>query len=314
MTRAILRTEIPVTDGDRQTVRKMLEDTRFARSYRASGDIAALRAATARMIGNPFFRPQPEGVTVAAGTLGGVGGEWITPPDAKEAALVFFHGGGYVRGSLDLGRANASEIALGTGCRVFMPAYAQAPEHPFPAALEDAVAVAAALGGSGARFGLIGESCGGGMALATAMTLRDAGRPAPFAVSCISPFVDLTLSGDSWDFNDGKDIATRAMGADMIGLYLGEAEASDWRASPVFGAFHDLPPVHFIVGGSEGLLSEALTAAERAAEAGGPVTLDIFALMPHGFTKYQFDAATEAMARVTRWLAAQASATEETTA
>lgn len=314
MSAKIIRTDIPVTDGDIEVVRKMLEDVKFAQSYRASGDIAALRAATAKMVQNPFFRPVPAGAAVEPGALGGVEGEWISGPDASDDVLAFFHGGGYIRGSLDLGRANAAEIALGSGCRVFATAYRQAPENPFPAAVEDAVAVASALGAEGRRFALVGESAGGGLVLSTAMTLRDQGRPMPFAISCISPFVDLTLSGESWDFNAGKDIATREMGNDMIALYMGDADRADWRASPVFGRFDDLPPIHVIVGASEGLFSEALSASERAVGAGCPVTLDVFAEMPHGFTKYRFDAAGQAMARVTRWLATRAKEGEETSA
>lgn len=211
---------------------------------------------------------------------------------------MFFHGGGYIRGSLDLGRANAKEIALGTGCTVFAVAYRQAPENPFPAAFDDAVAVSRALGAAGRDFALVGESAGGGLVLAAAAALRDEGASMPFAVTCISPFVDLTLSGDSWDFNAGKDIATRAMGSDMIAIYMGDAPRDDPRASPIYGDLSGLPPVHILVGSVEGLLSEALTATEKAAAGGARVTLDVFEGMPHGFTKYRFDAADEAIGRV----------------
>ncbi|MEC7763148.1 MAG: alpha/beta hydrolase [Pseudomonadota bacterium] len=304
MTTRLTRHDIPATDGDIETVRKMLENVKFAQSYRASGDIASLRAATATMTTNPFFRPEPEGLTVTPGEVGGCPGEWIAAEGASDAVLVFFHGGGYIRGSLDLGRANAKEIALGTGCTVFAVAYRQAPEDPFPAAFEDAVAVAKALGDAGRRFALVGESAGGGLVLAAAAALRDDGAPMPFAVSCISPFVDLSLSGDSWAFNDGKDIATRQMGIDMIAIYMRDAPRDDPRASPIYGDLSGLPPVHVIVGGSEGLLSEALTAAEKAADGASDVTLDVFEAMPHGFTKYRFDAADEAMTRVSAWLRA----------
>lgn len=318
MTQTIQKTDIPATAGDIAIVDKMLRDVKFAKSYQASGDIDALRAATAKMISNPFFRPEPAGVTVTQATLGGVDGEWITPEGCETGpVLVFFHGGGYIRGSLDLGRANASEIALGTGCRVFAAGYAQAPERPFPAAFDDAVAVARVIGAAHRDYALVGESCGGGMVLAAAMALRDEGQnagtqneggstPLPFAVACISPFVDLTLSGDSWDFNQGQDIATRQMGADMIALYLGQSDPKDWRASPMFGRFDGLPPLHMIVGRSEGLLSEALEVADNAARAGVSVTLDLHERMPHGFTKYRFDAATSAIARVSAWLKTQA--------
>lgn len=302
MTMGLTRNEIPVTDGDLAIVTKMLADVKFNTSYRASGDVASLRAATAKMIGNPFFRPMPAGVTVMPAEIAGLPGEWITPPDAGDAKLIFFHGGGYIRGSLDLGRANAAEIALRTGLAVYAVGYRQAPEHPFPAAAEDATKVADAIGRDHPRFGLVGESCGGGMVLAAAMALRDQGGPRPFGVSCLSPFVDLTLSGDSWTFNDGKDIATRQMGADMIALYMQDGDPSDWRASPVFGDYSDLPPIQIVVGSHEGLLSEALTSASKAEAAGVDVQVDIFEAMPHGFTKYRFDAANAAMDKVGAWL------------
>lgn len=298
MTKGLTRNDIPATSGDIETVRKMLENVKFATSYRASGDIAALRAATATMITNPFFRPEPDGLSVTPGEVGGCPGEWIAGAGANDAVLVFFHGGGYIRGSLDLGRANAKEIAMGTGCTVFAVAYRQAPENPFPAAFDDAVAVAKALGAEGRRYALAGESAGGGLVLAAAAALRDEGAFMPFAVTCISPFIDLTLSGDSWDFNAGKDIATRAMGSDMIGVYMADAPRDDPRASPIYGDLSGLPPVHVIVGSVEGLLSEALTAAEKASSGGAEVTLDVFEGMPHGFTKYRFDAADEALVRV----------------
>ncbi|MBV7380811.1 alpha/beta hydrolase [Maritimibacter dapengensis] len=302
MTDGLTRNDIPATSGDIETVRKMLENVNFATSYRASGDIASLRAATATMISNPFFRPEPEGLTVTPGEVGGCPGEWIAGEGASDVVLVFFHGGGYIRGSLDLGRANAKEIALGTGCTVFAVAYRQAPEDPFPAAFDDAVTVAKALGAEGRRFALVGESAGGGLVLAAAAALRDEGAPPPLVVTCISPFVDLTLSGESWDFNAGKDIATRAMGSDMIAIYMGAAPRDDPRASPIYGDLSGLPPVHIIVGSVEGLLSEAMTAAEKASSGGAKVTLDVFEGMPHGFTKYRFDAANEAMVRVSAHL------------
>jgi epsilon-lactone hydrolase len=297
------RTDIPATAGDIDIVTKMLSDIKFNTSYRASGDIASLRAATAQMIKNPFFRPEPVGVTITPAEIADLNGEWITPPNADDAVLIFFHGGGYIRGSLDLGRANAAEIALRSGMPVFAVAYRQAPEHPFPAAAEDAYRVADAIGQTHARFGLVGESAGGGLVLAAAMALRDAKGPTPFGISAISPFVDLTLCGESWSFNDGKDIATREMGEDMIAIYMEDQDRSDPRASPVFGDFTDLPPLQIIVGSHEGLLSEALSAADKAAAAGSPVALDVLEAMPHGFTKFRFDAANVAMDRVGTWLA-----------
>ena len=303
---SVTRTDIPADAQDRAVVDRLLAAARTGDAYRVIGDVAAMRAATGRMLAMPFFAKDTPTVAVTPGTVGGIAGEWLTPAMlTRDATLIFLHGGGYVRGNLALGRSNASALAAQTGARVFAPAYRQGPEHPFPAAYDDTLALAQAVAAQGRPYGLVGESAGGGLAIAAAMGLRNAGLRLPFAVSGISPFLDLTLSGESWTFNADKDMATRSMGEGMIALYMQGAERTDWRASPLFGSFSGLPPLHIVLGGHEGLFSEALGVAEKAAAAGVPVWLDVFEAMPHGFTKYTLTSAREAMARLSVWIVEQ---------
>ncbi|MCA2011008.1 alpha/beta hydrolase [Cereibacter sphaeroides] len=302
----LTRTDLPVEAQDRAVVDQLLAAARSGTAYRVTGDAAAMRAATERFLSLPIIAPANESVTVTPATLAGLSGEWLTPAGvSRDAVLVFLHGGGYVRGNLALGRSNASEIAAQTGCRVFAPAYRQGPEDPFPAAYDDTIALARALAEAPTPYALIGESAGGGLSIAAAMGLRDDGARPPFAVSGISPFLDLTLTGESWDFNADNDMATREMGEDMIALYMQGSDRRDWRASPLFGDPAGLPPLHLSLGSHEGLYSEALALAEAADRAGVAVTLDVLEGMPHGFSKYRLSAARTAIARLSNWLILQ---------
>lgn len=299
----IERTDLPVDPQDRAMVDGLLAAARSGNAYRVQGDAQAMRAATERLLAMPFVSGPDPSVGVTPGAIGGIAGEWLTPPEVtSEAALIFLHGGGYVRGTLALGRSNATELAARTGARVFAPSYRQGPEDPFPAAYEDVLALCRALADRPETYALVGESAGGGLVVAAAMGLRDEGARLPAAVSGISPFLDLTMAGESWITNEMNDMATRAMGEDMIALYMQGQDRLDWRASPLHGDFRGLPPLQFALGSHEGLYSEALAAAEKAATAGVDVTFDVFEGMPHGFSKYRLAAAAEALARVSAFV------------
>lgn len=304
---SLCRTEHPLDPQDRQTVENLLAFASTGTDYRVeTTDVQAMRTATERMTRMPLMMQGDPTVTVTEASVGGVQGEWLQPEGCStESVVVFVHGGGYVRGSLALARPSASRLAALSGCRVFAPSYRQGPEDPFPAAYEDILAVARGIGKEGWPFVLTGESSGGGLAIAAAMGVRNEKGPLPKGVAGFSPFLDLTLDGESWTFNEGKDVATRQMGESMIGLYMQGADRTDWRASPVFGQFTNLPPLYLAVGSHEGLLSEVLTTAENAASAGGDVTLDVFEGMPHGFTKYALKAADQATRNLARWIVGQ---------
>ncbi|HEY2257576.1 MAG TPA: alpha/beta hydrolase [Variovorax sp.] len=243
--------------------------------------------------------------------LGTVDGEWlgkeVAGPEAAQPMILFLHGGGYVRGSLALGRIDASELAELTGMPVFAVAYRQAPEHRFPAAIDDAAEAYAGLlaqGFAGGRIVVVGDSAGGGMAFSLAMRARDRGWPMPAGLVAISPFVDRAFTGASFETNAGKDLITREMGERMLALYVDAADGADPMVSPVQGCLDGLPPSLLIAGQNELLLSSVEQLAERAAAAGVATTLHRYAGMPHGFTKFRTAAASEAMERAAAWIAA----------
>lgn len=300
----LVRHDHPASSGDLAFTKAMVKNVQFGSAYRENGDVAAMRAATERMLSMPFVRGVAEGLLPLPDAIGGVPGEWLTPEKTTRAGtLVFFHGGGYVRGSLALGRSNAAELAARLGMRCFSVDYRQAPEHPFPAPVEDAVAVCRGLtnADSGPLL-LAGESAGGGIVVAAAMRLREMKSQLPTALVAVSPFFDMTQSGESWETNAENDITTRPMGRQLVGLYMGDRDLRDPLASPLFGRFDALPPLMVKVGRHEALLSEALELAERASAAGVNVTLDVFDGMPHGFIKYRLEAATLALERAAMWL------------
>ena len=147
--------------------------------------------------------PPPEGVGVEAVTLAGRPAEWLVPADAdRDAAVLYFHGGGYFSGSLDSHRGIAGRIARAAGVPVVSLGYRLAPEDPYPAAVEDAVAAYRALFDAGldpSRLAVAGDSAGGGLTVATLVTLRSEGTPLPAAAVCLSPWVDLTQSAPSYE-------------------------------------------------------------------------------------------------------------------
>src|SRR5688572_512588 len=161
-------------------------------------------------------------------------------------ALVYLHGGGYVIGSARAEAVIAAHLARAAGATVYALDYRLAPEHPFPAALEDTRAAFGWLLGRGAdsaRVALVGDSAGSGLAVAEAVRARDAGEPLPGALALISPWLDLTLSGESIGSNSRREpTLTRGWLAECARLYLDGAPPDDPRVSPLFADLHGLPP------------------------------------------------------------------------
>ncbi|TDX66874.1 acetyl esterase/lipase [Methylosinus sp. sav-2] len=208
-------------------------------------------------------------------------GEWIRAR-APKATLLYLHGGAYMAGAPRLYRSTARFFAK-AGFNVFTPAYRLAPEHRFPAALDDVSAAYERLAARG-PLALAGDSAGGGLALALMLRLRARGLPLPSAAALFSPWTDLSTSGASTRDNEGKDpIFTRRALRLAARQYLGEASARDPEASPLLGDLSGLPPLLLHVGEDELLLDDSRRLAERAAAAGTSVELKIFPLVPHGW-------------------------------
>jgi len=249
--------------------------------------------------------PVADDVTVASAKVAEVPVEWITAPNASEdAVLLFLHGGGYVIGSPDSHRHLVANLSEETGLQGLLVDYRLAPEDPFPAAVEDAISVYAALlthGFEAEEIVVAGDSAGGGLVVAMMLAIRDANLPLPAAGICLSPWNDLTGTAKSLETNASVDPTVTKESLDFFaGEYLGEEDAQNPYASPLFGDFTGLPPLLIQVGSVEVLLDDAVVLAERAKEAGVSVTLEIWDEMIHVWHRYHpvLQEAREANARI----------------
>jgi acetyl esterase/lipase len=230
-------------------------------------------------------RPQREGVTVENVTIGGVTGEWLDTHGADEVdrTIVWLHGGGYVLMSCATHRRLASGIALATGVPVFVPSYRLAPEHPFPAALDDAVAVVSELSSvSHQRKAIIlgGDSAGGGLAVSTALRSRVEGINIA-ALALISPWVDLKRRRTPKAASSAPDPLVDVDELDEFAAMYAGADRDNSLVSPAFANLAGLPPMLIQVGSSETLLSDAGLLAARATEAGVAVRFEEWPAMVH---------------------------------
>lgn len=236
-----------------------------------------------RRVFNSALSIAPRGVVYTPATLGGVPGEWVEARDTPaKGTLLYVHGGGYVAMSPRTHRAVTGAFAR-RGFRVFAVDYRLAPEHAFPAALDDATAAWLALRGSAQGPAYVaGDSAGGGLTLALLLNLRDKGAPAPDAACAFSPWTDLAITGDSMKSNAERDPMLVSDGIETIAdAYLAGTDSRNPLASPLYGDYAGLPPLMIQVGDTEILLDDARRAAERARAAGVAVDLQVFPDMPH---------------------------------
>ncbi|MDN7673189.1 alpha/beta hydrolase [Burkholderia oklahomensis] len=223
-------------------------------------------------------------------------GEWLERADAapgrtpQSRMLLYFHGGGYYFCSPQTHRPLVFALTKRAGVRSFSLDYRLAPEHPFPAAVDDALAayrqlVAAGTPAESIVFG--GDSAGGGLALATLVALRDAGDPLPAGAVLFSPWTDLAATGDTLRAHDGLDpmFAGAALGR-AARLYLGDTPGTHPYASPLYADFKGLPPLFIQAGSTEVLLDDSRRVADKARAAGVHVELEIWPEMPHVWQIY----------------------------
>ncbi|HEY1739780.1 MAG TPA: alpha/beta hydrolase [Acidimicrobiia bacterium] len=235
----------------------------------------------------------PPGVTIEAGTVGGVAGMWHRPDRAARAddtVVLYLHGGGYVTGSPATHRNLTARLALAVGASVFSADYRLGPEHPHPAASDDAVAAYKGLLDAGFapdRIAIAGDSAGGGLTIATLVLLRDRGVPLPVAAVPISPWTDLSLSGDTMrTLADADPMVSEAGLRRMADWFLAGADARDPIASPLFADPQGLPPLFVMVGEVETLLDDSRRFAARAQDAGVDCRLDVYPEMIHVFPAF----------------------------
>ena len=236
-------------------------------------------------------QPLPAGVTVTAAALGGVPTAEITIDGTEPRHVVlYFHGGVYVLGDAFQAAGLASQIGRRTRATVISVDYRLAPEHPYPAAVDDALAAYEALlhdGVASSDIGFAGESAGGGLAIATLVNARNHGVPLPAAALVMSPYADLTLAGATMETRREVDplLSREALEA-RIPDYTAGQDAALGLISPLFADLSGLQPLIIQAGTHEVLLDDALRLAQQAARADVEVTLDVTPGVPHVFQAY----------------------------
>ncbi len=230
--------------------------------------------------GTGFFGKLPDQFKILQNTVNSLSTEWILPPQTtKDKVILYFHGGGYVIGSSHAHRPVVAKFVKGTGIGAVVFDYRLAPEHPFPAALDDSVAAyrwLLAEGISPSNIVFIGDSAGGGLCLATLLALRDQGIPLPAAAVALSPWTDLKNTGKSLKTNANVDTLTWAGSWTVFSkYYAGDNDPGLPWISPLYGDLYGLPPILIYVGGDELLQDDSIRFAEKAKNAGVDVTLRV---------------------------------------
>jgi len=265
-------------------------------------DIATIRAllgSKPRPVGWPARRqrldeigsvwPVASDVTLAPVGVDGIAGEWSTVPGSDSSrVLLFLHGGGYCSGSIISHRRMVSEAGRAAGVRTLAIAYRLAPEHPFPAAFDDALTAWHFLRGHGIPAEHIvigGDSAGGGLSLAVALRLRNIKEKLPACLWLVSPWTDLTMSGSTLVTKDSVDpLIHKGYLCELADAYLGRtADRTDPSVSPLFAEMNGMPPMLIQVGSAETLLDDSVRLAAAAGQADVPVSLQIWPHMIHAW-------------------------------
>ncbi len=264
---------------------------------------ASFKALMARMI-------VPDAIRITRTTLGNRPALHVEPDNGPRAGtILYFHGGGFVFGSPETALSLTGHLVAKTGFRAYSPDYRLAPEHPFPAAIEDTLSAYRALldeGTDPSAIAFAGDSAGGGLAVTTCLAARDAGLPLPAAIVAFSPGLDATRTGESMDTKEGIDpIFTRKAVEHTGAMYLAGADPHQPLLSPaVLADLTGFPPMLIQVGTNEILLDDSTRLAARGRAAGVDVILDVTADVPHVFQSFAgvLDEADEALDRAAFFL------------
>jgi acetyl esterase/lipase len=252
---------------------------------------------------------EPDGITWTEVEAGGVPAIWAEPVGgSRDRVVEYVHGGGYVIGAAEYYRKFTGHLAKAIGCRVLNVDYRLAPEHPHPAAVEDSTAVYRWLLEQGIESGHIaiaGDSAGGGLTVATLLSIRAAGLPMPAAAMPLSPWVDMEGTGESMTTRADRDVlVSRDMLKGMVDAFLQGQDARDPLAAPLHADLNDLCPLYIQVGDDETLLDDSVRLADRARQAGVECRLDVFPEMQHVFQMAagNMPEADEAIRRLADWV------------
>jgi monoterpene epsilon-lactone hydrolase len=262
----------------RTVLRKTLKDRKLSiAEHRAMG------VKNSKMLGGVSKNIKIEKINID-----GVQAEWLVPSPSgarNGKVILYLHGGGYVTGSIESHRMLCGLLAAHTDAQVLIPEYRLAPEHPFPAALDDSLKVfhwLLAQGYAPENIILAGDSAGGGLSVATTLALKDKSGSLPAAVVCLSPWTDLALTGLSHTTKaKAEAILTKDVLREWAFCYTDESNLTNLLVSPVHGDFHGFPPLLIQVGSEEILLDDSILLAEKARSAGVAVTLKIWDGMWH---------------------------------
>ena len=261
------------------------------RRWQPGLQIGEVRAHAAKMDGKLARR----GVAcpVEPVTVGGVPAHWFGEADlaARNGTLLYLHGGAWCLHLPALYAAFAATLCRRTGMRVLLPDYRLAPEQPYPAAVEDCLAVYRALaeGPGGSPRVIAGDSAGGSLSLVTLMRARDAQLALPACGVLLSPSTDLTLSGPSSRYNEAADPMFSAGASDLLpDMYCPGVDRSHPWLSPLFGDWRGLPALYFLAGSTEMLLDDSVRGCDRARQAGVDARIDVWFALPHVFPLFRF--------------------------
>jgi acetyl esterase/lipase len=254
--------------------------------WRPGLDILAVRAHAAKMDARLARKAPP--VAIEQVDIAGVRATWYGEPGlAARGTVLYLHGGAWCIHLPGVYRGLATKLSSLTGMRVLLPDYRLAPEHPFPAAIDDCLAVYRWLieQGYGQRpLAVAGDSAGGSLTLVTLMRARDATLPMPGCAVVLSPSTDLTLSGPSAQYNADADPMFATQAGDLLPpLYCPDQDRSNPLVSPLFGHWHGLPPLLFHAGSTEMLLDDSVRGHDRAVQAGVKAEIEVWRDLPHVF-------------------------------
>lgn len=246
-------------------------------------DVHKIRTETEKLA---RLRKRPSGCSYESVKIEGIKAEWIDSRHNPFPVVIFVHGGGYLFGSINTHRTLAAALAKEINGRVLLFNYRLAPEHHFPAALDDTLGIYQSLIKEidPKQIILAGDSTGGGLVLSALMALRDKNLPLPAAGVCLSPWTDLACTGDTLLHPRAPDpLVISHLAPVAAKLYLGDADPKNPLASPIYGKFEGIPPLFIQAGSTELLLDDSTRVAEIAKNAGVEVTLDIWPSMFHGW-------------------------------
>jgi len=240
--------------------------------------------------GGKMFGKLPEDVEVKPITIGKMYAEWMSlPSNNRQKAMLYFHGGMYVTGSPQSHRQHVYKFVKGSRVNALVFDYQLAPEHPFPAALDDSLAAYSYLleeGFSPSDVVFAGDSAGAGLCLATLLAIKDKGIALPAAAAVLSPWTDLMLTGKSYKANINKCLSPKGSAENASEFYAGETDKRNPFVSPLYGDLKGLPPLHISAGGNEILLDDSIQFAQKARSVGVEVTLRVENGMCHCYPAF----------------------------